>query len=1099
MKSKFTKCAGFLIFLFSGITVFGQMPYLDTTWIQQSPEFVSPIHHTASVTKAGKLFVTGNYITTGGDTDIITIKYNSNGDTLWMKTQSGSLSGGDDYGVDITTNPTGDVFVLATVENSTTGFDYAVYKYNNTTGALVWSAFWDGETGIDIPASFKVTQGSGAGIYVCGGSEDTLTNMSDFGMIKINTSGSLLWEQFYDYADLHDAATTIKVQGNNVIISGGSAAGIGDWDIASVKLNATSGSVVSSVRTASAVTLTEATSAVSDSTTNEIYVTGFAEASGDRYIQTIKLDTNLNILWVKNYNGDFDDVGKDIALDLDGNVYVTGYTGHEGDLSKAITIKYNPAGDQIWVREFGNIKTELGARSEKIAVSDGGEIFITGTQTNFDNSNVFFFNQYSANGDLLLSAEHEALGVTDSAYDIHVDADTVFITGIAGTPGGDRITAIKYTLLQEVELSHFYIAGQKMLWCQQHRMYSFGTLDSSEIASFVDSVIVIDSEHFYDGVHYVYFSEDATESEVDSIINAIEGEPQFEKEYLVATLTQHNSLPPFPRKLFAGLDKYVCVVFDDPELSDFEIDSFANVYNLELFHWPPDNVSGGVYIFQPSGDYPREEFSHPALTLNVAAAIWEQDSGMVKQVDPSMRVVEPDDPNDGFYEAMWHLENNGDGTCFGGEWYEDADIDADHAWNLGNEFGYGVGYSGAGVTVGVIDFFGYEYDHPDLDSVFEPGWFLPSGGGDVPFTMTTILDTTKAHGMAVSGLIAANLNNYYPVGGVAYESNIVPCLMNVGTTAAMTSGIQVLTDTSQHVSVINMSFGYSMETFAFADEMTVYDAIQNAYYQGRPNPSNPSEKLGIVLVGSSGNQTWFTVDPFQYNLPASYLEVLSVGATTPQDMRKAFNDDFEHLDGTGSWGSFYSNSLDVCAPGVCMLTTDFQGAPGYNPDEDYCSFIGTSAAAPLASGVAALVLDKNPELTVEEVYDALRFSAEKVGGYSYSPSGPTGKTLELGYGRLSAFHAVANAGPVSVDEDGKPIMQFYFNNPADAILMLTVLGCSSYSIKIVSITGGICYEEDVIDRSYGEIDVSNLEGGLYFINITDRETKISNTAKLVVR
>jgi len=75
---------------------------------------------------------------------------------------------------------------------------------------------------------------------------------------------------------------------------------------------------------------------------------------------------------------------------------------------------------------------------------------------------------------------------------------------------------------------------------------------------------------------------------------------------------------------------------------------------------------------------------------------------------------------------------------------------------------------------------------------------------------------------------------------------------------------------------------------------------------------------------------------------------------------------------------------------------------GWTPDDYKMNFGGTSAATPLAAGIAALMLSVNPSLTVEEIRGLMHNTCDKIGGVTY-----TGGTNRFyGYGRVNAFKAV---------------------------------------------------------------------------------------------
>ena len=71
--------------------------------------------------------------------------------------------------------------------------------------------------------------------------------------------------------------------------------------------------------------------------------------------------------------------------------------------------------------------------------------------------------------------------------------------------------------------------------------------------------------------------------------------------------------------------------------------------------------------------------------------------------------------------------------------------------------------------------------------------------------------------------------------------------------------------------------------------------------------------------------------------------------------------------------SAYSNGGDLG-----ITTTDLTGQPGYSPNNYANDFGGTSSATPLVSGVLALVLEANPNLTYRDVTDILVRTGERI-------------------------------------------------------------------------------------------------------------------------
>jgi subtilisin family serine protease len=130
--------------------------------------------------------------------------------------------------------------------------------------------------------------------------------------------------------------------------------------------------------------------------------------------------------------------------------------------------------------------------------------------------------------------------------------------------------------------------------------------------------------------------------------------------------------------------------------------------------------------------------------------------------------------------------------------------------------------------------------------------------------------------------------------------------------------------------------------------------------------------------------------------PASHPDTIAVGAGTDFSLRSDY--------------SQFGPGLDFLAPSsggqrdIC--TTDRTGSQGDDPNNYNFDFGGTSAATPLASGVAALMLSRNPNLTAAQIRTILRQTCQQIGDQPYTG----GRNDYYGYGRIDAKAAVGGAG-----------------------------------------------------------------------------------------
>ncbi|MDH3521526.1 MAG: S8 family serine peptidase [Myxococcales bacterium] len=320
--------------------------------------------------------------------------------------------------------------------------------------------------------------------------------------------------------------------------------------------------------------------------------------------------------------------------------------------------------------------------------------------------------------------------------------------------------------------------------------------------------------------------------------------------------------------------------------------------------------------------------------------------------DPRCKNAEPNSigrggdfvPADSFFAYQWPLHNTGQ---FGGT--PDADIDAVEGWQIsrGDE----------SVAIAVLDS-GIDFDHPEFAGRILPGFDFVDEDEDPT--------ADHAHGVWVAGILAANADNLFSVAGVDHFARILPVKVlnaqNFGSVMDLAQGLVFAAD--QGAEVINMSL----------INYPITGAIRNALQYARD--------AGAVLVACAGNGGIGDADR---SGPGRSPLVISVGATTRFDERAEFS-------GTGS-------ALDVVAPGEDVPTV---AAFSYGNSCDF--FTGCSAATPIASGIASLLLSLDPLPTHQQVLDILTETADDLVG---PPAEDTpGRDDFFGYGRVNLNRAL---------------------------------------------------------------------------------------------
>lgn len=254
------------------------------------------------------------------------------------------------------------------------------------------------------------------------------------------------------------------------------------------------------------------------------------------------------------------------------------------------------------------------------------------------------------------------------------------------------------------------------------------------------------------------------------------------------------------------------------------------------------------------------------------------------------------------------------------------------------------------IVIAIIDT-GIDYDHPDLND----GRYV--GGKDFINEDDDPMDD-EGHGTHVTGIATADTNNGEGIAGVAWNSRFMAVKVldaeGSGTDYDVAEGLYHAADEGARVA--NLSLGGPFGS------LTLENAMRYAY------------DAGVVMACAAGNDSRNGV-----SYPAAYDSYcLGVAATTDSDQRAAFSN--------------YGPEVDVAAPGVNILSTTGGG---------YESWGGTSMATPHVAGLAALILAQDPDLSVDQVFAAIRDSADDVNAET-----DPGEDVYLGTGRINAYRAL---------------------------------------------------------------------------------------------
>ncbi|MFB4299320.1 S8 family serine peptidase [Actinomadura sp. NTSP31] len=277
---------------------------------------------------------------------------------------------------------------------------------------------------------------------------------------------------------------------------------------------------------------------------------------------------------------------------------------------------------------------------------------------------------------------------------------------------------------------------------------------------------------------------------------------------------------------------------------------------------------------------------------------------------------------------------------------------------------------GAGITVGLIDT-GVEARLPGLKGIILPG----TGGENSPNSDGRVDSDTKdgGHGTGMAALIAAQGSSDGMV-GIAPKSRILPV---IDSKLGFAKDIRYAVD--HGAKVINMSVGIPADSCPDSIRSAVDYAIQH----------------DVVLVAAAGNEP----EDLTVGAPANCPGVLTVGAVDAY---------------LSPWQKSTSGTnVMLAAPGVSVGSIGKAGV--------FTSKVnGTSSAAALTSGVAALMRSRFPDMSGREIVQRMLATARDVG--------PKGWDEKTGYGALIPYKALTADVPKTAPN---PVYASFTQNAAE--------------------------------------------------------------------
>lgn len=314
----------------------------------------------------------------GFRSDIVTIKYDLDGNRVWVREfdETGDGLNGTDQPSWLTLDPFGNVLVTGVSFIDGSAEDVVTLKYD-LDGNLLWVA-----RSIDARTVSRVATDSAGNVYVAGITSAS-DSLADFVVVKYDPDGNELWTTI-DPGGFGDSVHGLEVTADGeAIVVGESSNGASCFDTTTL----------------------------------------FYEPDG-------------SLRWKRSFSAPVScslDEGSDVALGLEGEIYVAGHADNGNDID-FLLIRYDELGNEVWVRTPEWSGSQLASR---VRVDSRGDVVLAGTS-----QSDFAVLKYAPEGDRLWAEAVDVFG-EDVPFDMTVGpGDAIYVTGYS-TVGSNAVGTVR--------------------------------------------------------------------------------------------------------------------------------------------------------------------------------------------------------------------------------------------------------------------------------------------------------------------------------------------------------------------------------------------------------------------------------------------------------------------------------------------------------------------------------------------------------------------------------------------------------------------------------------------------------------------------------
>jgi len=283
--------------------------------------------------------------------------------------------GGDDFAYSITQSSDGGYVVAGWTESFGAGSEDIYVVKLDSSGNVVWTKTIGGSL---TDGAGSIIQSSDGGYVVAGGTLSFGAGYADFYVVKLDSSGNVLWTKTIGGSNDDEAISIIQSSDGGYVVAGNTRSfGAGGGDMYIVKLDSAGNVLWTKTIGGSG---DDVAFSIIQSSDGGYVVAGWTDSFGAGYADfyVVKLDSSGNVQWTKTIGGSNDDEARSIIQSSDGGYVVAGYTESFGVGARGFyVVKLDSSGNVVWTKTIGGSSGD--EAWSIIQSSDGGYVVAGGT------------------------------------------------------------------------------------------------------------------------------------------------------------------------------------------------------------------------------------------------------------------------------------------------------------------------------------------------------------------------------------------------------------------------------------------------------------------------------------------------------------------------------------------------------------------------------------------------------------------------------------------------------------------------------------------------------------------------------------------------